>query len=97
MTQSFEKLEVVDEEVGQNFADIDVAVVSMKSFLKCGFLDQCRVSMIPVNFKTLWSRQRLGLNNSFVNLLLNKVQTQFTYLFVSSEIYDQDHKALHCY
>ena len=53
VTQLFEKLEVVEEEVRQKFADIDVAVVSMKSLLKCGCLNQCRVRMTPVNLKTI--------------------------------------------
>ena len=54
MTQLFKKLEVVEEEVRQKFADIDVAVVSMNSFQKFGCFDQCRARMTPVNLKTVY-------------------------------------------
>ena len=66
VTQPFEKVEVVEEEIKQKFADIGINVVSMNSFSsKRGYFDQSRVRTTPVNLKTIWGR-RLGLNNCSV-------------------------------
>ena len=43
--------------------------------------------MTPVNLKTIWSRRQLGVNNSSVNLLPNKVTSS-----AGAEISDGPHK-----
>ena len=63
VTQPTEKLEDVENEIRQKFANIGVNILSMNSFTNSrGCFKQSRVRLTPVNLKTIWGR-RLGLKN----------------------------------
>ena len=66
VTKPMEKMETVEEEIRQKFAEIGVNVLEMKTFSNNrGCFDQSRVRTTPVNLKNIWGR-RLGLKNCSV-------------------------------
>ena len=66
VTQPIEKMEVVEEEIKQKFANIGVNVEHLKTFRdRRGYFKQSRVKVSPVNLKDVYGR-RLGLSNCAV-------------------------------
>ena len=56
----------VEQEIVHKFSEIGVTVKHMKTFSDYrGNFDKSRVTVSPVNLKTIWGR-RLGLNNCSV-------------------------------